>query len=463
MSTTHPEKLPSINSNNSRDSDTLSTNFQDKEIAEIESYNEEAAKNDTTAYNYKDDPDNPMMPATQDIMVYFNTNLTLINATIALFLLMNALAPLFWAPLSERIGRRWIYIVAMVLYTVCTIICGISTNLGLFFAFRLLQGIFACAGQAVGGGSVSDIFEPHERGKAMSIYILGTILGPAVAPIVGGYIDQYLGWRWIFYIKTIMGGVLVILNFIFLKETLYTPNSKILAPPANFKERLTRLKFNPFGSLELLLKKEVALVCLPISIAFGWFYFLVTILPQTFGSVYKFSTGSIGLCYLAGGIGNTSGSIFAGAISDKLYHKAVAKNSGETVKEFRLRPIYIGVPLIALGSVMYGWFLHVPTHFMGPLVSYTIATFGIMFTITVANTYLVDSNHTKAASVVSVNNFTRNICGMIFSLTAVQIRTSLGDGWAYTLMAIMCVVAYLICIPTVQKFGQTWRESSSRR
>lgn len=70
-----------------------------------------------------------------------------------------------------------------------------------------------------------------------------------------------------------------------------------------------------------------------------------------------------------------------------------------------------------------------------------------MFTITVANTYLVDSNHTKAASgttfdkivssftnayriVVSVNNFTRNICGMIFSLTAVQIRTSLGDGWA---------------------------------
>ncbi|KAL9558281.1 hypothetical protein MBANPS3_000981 [Mucor bainieri] len=461
MSNTHPEKLPSINSSNS---DTLSTNFQDKEIAEIESYNEEVANNDTTAYNYKDDPDNPMnwpkgkktilllvvsmnsfmgyfssavyMPATHDIMVYFDTNLTLINATIALFLLMNAIAPLFWAPLSERIGRRWIYIVAIVLYTVCTIICGISTSLGLFFAFRLLQGIFACAGQAVGGGSVSDIFEPHERGKAMSIYILGTILGPAVAPIVGGYIDQYLGWRWIFYVKTIMGGVLIVLNFIFLKETLYIPNSKKLAPPANFKERLERLKFNPFGSLELLLKKEVALVCLPISIAFGWFYFLVTILPQTFGSVYKFPTGSIGLCYLAGGLGNTSGSIFAGAISDKLYHKAIAKNNGETVKEFRLRPIYIGVPLIALGAVMYGWFLHVPTHFMGPLASYTI--------------------------IVSVNNFTRNICGMIFSLTAVQIRASLGDGWAYTLMAIMCVVAYLICIPTVQKFGQKWRESSTR-
>lgn len=59
--------MPSINSNNSRDSDTLSTNFQDKEIAEIESYNEEAAKNDTTAYNYKDDPDNPMVSS---VLIY---------------------------------------------------------------------------------------------------------------------------------------------------------------------------------------------------------------------------------------------------------------------------------------------------------------------------------------------------------------------------------------------------------
>lgn len=72
-----------------------------------------------------------------------------------------------------------------------------------------------------------------------------TILGPAVAPITGGYIDQYLGWRWIFYIKTIMGGVLTVLSYLFIKETLYIPNAKQLPPPTNMKERLQRLKFNP--------------------------------------------------------------------------------------------------------------------------------------------------------------------------------------------------------------------------
>jgi MFS family permease len=68
---------------------------------------------------------------------------------------------------------RWVYIFGMAIYTVCTIICGISTNIGLFVAFRLLQGAFACVGQAVGGGSVSDLFEPHQKGKAMSLYMLG--------------------------------------------------------------------------------------------------------------------------------------------------------------------------------------------------------------------------------------------------------------------------------------------------
>ncbi|KAG2198262.1 hypothetical protein INT47_004346 [Mucor saturninus] len=476
---TSSEKISSNRSSGSSASKVDSTVYND-----IESYPQE--KIIANAYNPKDDPNHPVnwpkgkkysglivvscnsfmgyfssavyMPATNDIMIYFNTSLTTINATIALFLLMTALAPLIWAPLSERIGRRWVYIVCMALYTVCTIICGISTKLGLFFVFRLLQGIFVSAGQAVGGGSVSDIFEPQDRGKAMSIYILGTILGPAIAPIAGGYIDQFLGWRWIFYIKTIMGGVLTICSFLFIKETLYHPDAEQLPPPTNTKERLQRLKFNPLGSLELLLQREVLVSCIPMSVAFGWFYFLVTILPSTFGSIYHFSAGSIGLCYLAGGIGNTFGSAVAGILSDKLYAKAVIGNGGVKKSELRFKPVYFGVPFMVVGPIMYGWFLHAGLHWIGPLIANVISCIGIMFTVTITSAYLVDANPSKAASTVAVANFTRSVCGMIFSLTAVQIRQSLGDGWSYTLMALMCLIFHLTLIPIVQKFGQEWRE-----
>ncbi len=144
---------------------------------------------------------------------------------------------------------------------------------------------------------------------------------------------------------------------------------------------------------------EVALTCLPVSIAFGWFYYLVTILAPTFGQVYHLSTGSIGLCFLATGIGNVSGAIFAGIVSDKLYAKSVAgSKTGIAEKELRLRAIYIGVPCIGAGAIMYGWFIHAGFHFMAPLVALCLCTFGICITITVGNTYLVDCNHRLAAS-----------------------------------------------------------------
>ncbi|KAG0194553.1 hypothetical protein DFQ28_009761 [Apophysomyces sp. BC1034] len=374
------------------------------------------------------DPNNPKIPALQDIREYFGTNLTTINATVSLFVMVTGVAPLFWAPLSERIGRRWVYIVSSALFTVFTIICGVATNLGLFFAMRLLQGICASAGQAVGGGSVADLFEARERGKAMSIFMLGVILGPAVAPLIGGYVDQYLGWRWIFYIKTILGGVIFLLNFVFLRETLYTPSSDLPAP-TTFRERLARLKFNPLRSLALLLRPVVILTNLPMAVTFGWFYLLITVLPLSFVGKYGFSTGSIGLCYLASGIGNCSGSIVGGLVSDRMYTWQANKNGGISRKEDRLLAVYIAAPFIVVGYLIYGWTLYYGVFWFAPLVGFTTLTFGMMFVTTVVTTYLVDCYLPMSASVVSVANFARNMMAMMFSLLAVTVRGSLGDGW----------------------------------
>lgn len=75
--------------------------------------------------------------------------------------------------MSERIGRRWIYIVCLILFGVCSVVCGVSTNIGLFFAFRLLQAAFGAAAQSVGGGTISDLFDFKDRGKAMGVFMLG--------------------------------------------------------------------------------------------------------------------------------------------------------------------------------------------------------------------------------------------------------------------------------------------------
>ncbi|KAI9260531.1 major facilitator superfamily domain-containing protein [Phascolomyces articulosus] len=389
------------------------------------------------------------MPATNDLRIHFDTDLTVINATIALFVLAIGVAPLFWAPFSERIGRRWVYISSMGFYTVFTIICGIANSLPLFFVFRILQGIASSAGMAVGGGSVADLFRPAERGRAMSTFMLGTIIGPAFSPLIGGYVAQYLGWRWIFYICTILGGVIFIANIVLLRETLYRPNYE------KPKSRIEYLKFNPFTSLRLLLRPEVLLVCIPISTAFGWFYYLVTILPSTYSEVYGFDTGTIGLLYLAGGVGNCSGSVIAGFISDRIY--AYQLKHGKTSTEGRLVPLYFGIPFLIAGFLMYGWFVHSRLHWFTPLIGYMFSTLGSMYTITTGTTYLVESYLHVSASVVSVSNFTRNLFAMLFSILSVQIRAGMGDNWSYTLASLMNLVFYLICIPMVHIFGARLR------
>ena len=122
----------------------------------------------------------------------------------------------------------------------------------------------------------------------------------------------------------------------------------------------------------------------------------MTILPETYRDVYGFETGTIGLFYLAGGIGNCSGSVIAGLISDRIYAYQLKHN--KTAPEGRLVPLYFGIPFLIAGLFMYGWFIHAHLHWFTPLVGYMFTTLGSMYTITTGTTYLVESYLEVSAS-----------------------------------------------------------------
>lgn len=92
-------------------------------------------------------------------------------------------------------------------------------------------------------------------------------------------------------------------------------------------------------------------------------------MSPTFLDVYKFTSSSSGLCFLASGAGNICGAIFVGMVSDKIFAYYTKKNGGVAVKEFRLKTVYIGIPFVVVGALLYGWLIQARVHFMGPLVS----------------------------------------------------------------------------------------------
>ena len=119
------------------------------------------------------------------------------SLVLSIFVLAYAIGPLFLGPLSEIYGRVIVLQVANLFFLAFNIACGFATTKGQLIAFRFLSGLGGSAPLALGGGVLSDCFRAEERGKAISIYSLAPLLGPAVGPIAGGFIAEKSTWRWV--------------------------------------------------------------------------------------------------------------------------------------------------------------------------------------------------------------------------------------------------------------------------
>lgn len=137
-----------------------------------------------------------------------------------------SISPLWWSSFSESLGRRTIYLVSFALFLLWNVLAALSTNIAMLAVTRLLGGGAAASVQAVGAGTIADIWEVRERGKAMGIFYLGPLMGPLFAPIIGGVLTEKLGWRSTQWALVLYGGILLVILFFAQPETL-----KIRRPP----------------------------------------------------------------------------------------------------------------------------------------------------------------------------------------------------------------------------------------
>ncbi|KAF2095591.1 major facilitator superfamily protein [Rhizodiscina lignyota] len=131
------------------------------------------------------------------------------------FLAMTSLQPLY-GQLSNVFGRRWPMIIATAIYTFGSGICGGANNIGMLIAGRVLQGIGAAGINVLMEIIICDLVPMRERGTYLAI-IFGVIaLGTALGPLFGGLIVQHSSWRWIFYLNLPIGGLALVLLYLFL-------------------------------------------------------------------------------------------------------------------------------------------------------------------------------------------------------------------------------------------------------
>jgi DHA2 family multidrug resistance protein len=121
--------------------------------------------------------------------------------------------------LADRYGRKKVLVLSVVLFTVSSALCGVAQSLGQIVLFRFLQGLAGAALVPQSQAVLLDINPPERQGRAMAVWVLAVVVGPAVGPVLGGWLTENYSWRWVFFIN-VPFGVLSVLGLLgFMRES----------------------------------------------------------------------------------------------------------------------------------------------------------------------------------------------------------------------------------------------------
>jgi len=159
----------------------------------------------------------PSLPnITQEFQILENST----QLTISLFLAGLCFSQLIYGPLSQIFGRKHILLIGMSIFILASILCLFSKSIEMLIISRLFQGIGAASGLTIGRTIIGDVFSKKEAVKIFATVFPFVGLSPAIAPVIGGYIQTYFNWRISFALLSLLGIILLLLIIFFLPDTL---------------------------------------------------------------------------------------------------------------------------------------------------------------------------------------------------------------------------------------------------
>ena len=227
-----------------------------------------------------------IFPAFPEIGAQLGADKLAMQQTISVYLLAYALTSVLHGPLSDAIGRRKVILGGLVVFTLASVGCALSMDLGTLLAFRALQGLSAGVGLIVGRAVIRDVLHGDDAQRLMSQVSMIFGIAPAIAPIIGGWILGWSAWPVIFWFLVAFSVALLLATWMFLPET-HPPAARLplKARPLlrdyfaifvnpRFQRLAAAATFN-FGALFLYIASAPAFVVDLLKLnerQFGWFF-----------------------------------------------------------------------------------------------------------------------------------------------------------------------------------------------
>ncbi|KAF7194126.1 Major facilitator superfamily multidrug transporter mdrA, partial [Pseudocercospora fuligena] len=380
--------------------------------------------------------------------------------TITVFLLANSFGPLFWAPLSEFYGRRWIFYGTFLGYLAFNLLCAWAPNFGALLVGRFLTRLFSSSTQANVPGLLADIWEPNQRSVALMFFAVSVLVGPALGPVVAGFLELKKDWRWTMYV--LLWAAAGTLPFLFtIPETL--PDQILfrgLQAPAEasnrslrhiFKVTLTRpwkIFFDPIASV----------CCVYQALVYALLYMLFSIYPIVFHDMRGWNVGVSELPLL----GTMIGAFVGGAINYYFIRRDRERRaSGADIRpEDRLTVAKIGGIMFPVSMFWFSWTANYNSiHWIVPTLAGVFLSASFLLIFVGYLNYLVDNYLSYAASALAANTVLRTFCGAAAPLfTTYMFRSLTVAGGGSLIAGLACLLAV---IPFVfSKYGEQIRKRS---
>ncbi|CAK9440134.1 uncharacterized protein LODBEIA_P42340 [Lodderomyces beijingensis] len=424
--------------------------------------------------------------ASAHIMEHFQVSHEASVLGISFFIFGLGTGGIFLSPISEFHGRKTVYILGLTVMIAFEFLTAFTNNFGAMVFGRFMSGFFGSSFMSVCSGSFSDLFKANKNTEGVSdankelalalvVYSVSPFVGPGLGPLLSGFINSNLGFRWTFYVLIMWSCLLLALVILFVPETY---------EPINLKRKAKRLRketgddryYAPVERNEtsfyqsvltsskrpillLLFDNMMMVLCFYTGFTMAIVYMFFVAFPYIFSTVYDFSTAAQGMSFL----GLIAGMLVTCAISpyfvDKIYLRLMEKNNGVSRPEFRFIPLIGGVFIVPVGLFIIAWTSYSHVHWMGPIMGSAVYGAGTILVFNGIFSYTVEAYRLYAASSMACNSFVRSAMAAAFPLFGKQMYEGIGIHWATSLLAFVAVL--LIPVPFLfYKYGDKLRARS---
>lgn len=396
------------------------------------------------------------------MMQEFNVSAQAARCGAMIFLVLYAFGCELWAPWSEELGRKPILQASLFLVNIWQLPVALAPNFTTVMIGRALGGL-SSAGGSVTLGMIADMWETENQQYAVAFVVFSSVGGSILGPIIGGFSEQYLSWRWSIWIQLIFGVVAQLMHLRLVPETrttimmdeiakkkrrngenIWGPNE--LVP---YKDRFSAREIlitwgRPF---KMFLTEPIVLV---LSLLSGFSDALIFMFIQSFALVYRqwgFDSVQLGLAFIPIGIGYLLAWLsFIPMIRRNIAQRKANPDDEKAQFESRLWWLLYTAPCLPIGLIGFAWTsTGPPIHWIGSMVFSGIVGIANYAIYMATIDYMITAYGPYSASATGGNGWARDFLAGVLTIPATPFFTNLGsNSLAYASTILACISFFLV-------------------